>query len=220
MLKINYYIHIILHSKYKKLIEYLLILIIYITCLEGHYTYCMNNGLVPEIAEPKVPVVRGIQPLTPLQIEVSKFLGYDDIIKQQKTIIQEQKVQIAHLNFNNTLRNETVPLIEIRTLPLLQRTVDMLTEQDTQMRAIFSNTRTQLLVTPDGNRVIMTEEEADRLNRLFTEKETEIRRLKNENEFSSSTILFFLSLALIGYTSAWSFYGISPLKLFLGPIKW
>lgn len=88
MLKLNYYSHLLLNSPYRIIVICLVNVIIYLSFNYNIISHCMFEGVLPVVAEPKVPVIRGYQPMTPLQKEISMFLGYEDIIKEQKSKIE------------------------------------------------------------------------------------------------------------------------------------
>lgn len=221
MAALNYYLHYILNSRYLLIINTIIVFFIFIIIKEGHYAFCMNDTNIPNIAEPKIPVVRGIQILTPLQMEVSKFLGYTETIQQQEQIISEQQEQINRLASNQEIVNRIMPFLQDNTFTQIHEILNSYIQQNDLINDIFNNQGVERFILPDGrSRIVLSLEELDRINNRLTEQHNRISRLTNDNLATNSLSWWFFGIAFLGYYSAWAFYGISPLKLFLGPIKW
>lgn len=94
---LNYKIHLILNSRYLLYINLFIILVIYTALYSNKIVLCMNDTNITNIAEPKVSVVRDLQVMTPLQREVSEFLGVAETIQKQNAIIAEQEATISQL---------------------------------------------------------------------------------------------------------------------------
>ena len=103
MNKINYYTHLLLHSPYRILVIFFINFLIYLSFHYNTISYCMNDNNLPEIAEPKVPLVRGIQPLTPLQMEISKFLNDAEILDTKNKLIAKQESLIQEIKQESIL---------------------------------------------------------------------------------------------------------------------
>ena len=97
MSHINYIAHLILNSNYRIFIQLAILFIFYSFIYSNQIVYCMNDTNITNIAEPKVSVVRGLQVMTPLQREVSEFLGVAETIQKQNAIIAEQEATISQL---------------------------------------------------------------------------------------------------------------------------
>lgn len=110
MLQLNYYFHLLLNSRYLPIINSFIVFIIYLTMREGHFTFCMNDTHIPEVAEPTVPIVRGIQILTPLQMEIGKFLNDAEIIEDQSKIIASQEAAILGLQQEIEVQKRVIKL--------------------------------------------------------------------------------------------------------------
>lgn len=105
MLKLNYFIHLILNSRYKLFINLFILLTIYIVLYGNNTVFCMNDnsnlGSVPEIAEAK-ETIRPSQQLLAIKREIMTYAGSNaylfDRIEEQTKLIEEQKDLITSLN--------------------------------------------------------------------------------------------------------------------------
>lgn len=102
MKQLNYIAHKLLISRYFLFINLFIILAIYTFLYGNKIALCMNDTNISNIAEPKVSVVRSLQVMTPLQREVSEFLGVAETIQKQNLIIAEQEATINQLKTKQT----------------------------------------------------------------------------------------------------------------------
>lgn len=102
MVKLKYYGHLVSNSKYNLLMTLCVILIIYGCFYSGDIIYCMNNGDIPSIAEPKrpTPVLRVSEhkPLTHVEQavinQVHEYIGTQQIIENQEKKIEELTINL------------------------------------------------------------------------------------------------------------------------------
>jgi len=103
MLNLNYYIHVLLQSKYKIFINLFLLIIIYSLLYSQQFIHCMNEGdLLPDVAEAK-PAIRRRTNLS--HFEQSIIQNIDSFIGD-KLFIQEQKNEIARLTHELEFQKE------------------------------------------------------------------------------------------------------------------
>lgn len=194
MQNINYYISLILSSRYLPIINSFLGLIILLIMREGHYAFCMNETNIPDIAEPKVPIVRGLQVLTPLQMEISKFLDDAKIIEDQNKVIVSQEASIQRLQHENELRKRAIQSYRDSYGTIIRR----LDSYKTKYLNLFSENQSKVIRLHgiDGvtqKRYVLTPEDHDRL----------ISRL---NTYSTYSLLLSVGVILIGGYYMWDHF--------------
>lgn len=86
--KINYFIHFLLHSKYKIVVQLFVLLIVYYC---STYTYCMNN---PSF----------------VQDEIQPFLVQEQIIAEQQRQINDLQAQNRLLELESSIKTENLRL--------------------------------------------------------------------------------------------------------------
>lgn len=95
MLQVNYYLHLLLTSKYKLLLNFFIILVIYSICSDNKIIYCMNEGSdIPVTAEAKPLITRPRVELTNIEQFIHRNI---DSYVGDKAIISSQQEEIARL---------------------------------------------------------------------------------------------------------------------------
>lgn len=109
MLFINYQIHLLLTSKHKILITFLVYLIFYITLKNTHLALCMTEGNdLPSIAEAK-PITRPRVELTNVEQLISRNI---DSYIGDKALILSQQEEIARLAKDIEFHKELLKAID------------------------------------------------------------------------------------------------------------
>lgn len=111
MLKLNYFIHLLLISKYRLLIHIVILALIYLSIYGDNIIYCMNENTdaIPSPKRPRSPEVSGlakeiedyIVPLTSVQDELAQVKAElketRDALRVQEDLVSERDGQIYNL---------------------------------------------------------------------------------------------------------------------------
>lgn len=105
MLKLNYYIHLLLVSNYRLLIHIAILVLVYFCIYDNKIGYCMNDNIntieTPIIAEAKDVINRPSQQLLAIKREILTYAGgqahFIERLDEQARIIEEQKSTITEM---------------------------------------------------------------------------------------------------------------------------
>lgn len=100
---LNYYLHLLLHSKYKTIINFLLISSLYIILKNSPFVFCMTEGNeIPSIAETKTIVEANIESKKEIPKELNCAISsMSEKISEQRDEILNLKAKVRYLNAEN-----------------------------------------------------------------------------------------------------------------------
>lgn len=86
MIQLNYYVHLILNSKYRLLFTFLIYILIYFFVRSAHVSFCMNTDVsIPDISETRA---RPSHQVLAIRNEIANLAGQTEQIQQQTIAIE------------------------------------------------------------------------------------------------------------------------------------
>lgn len=153
MLKLNYFIHLLLNSNYRLLIHISVLVLIYFCIYDTKIGCCMNNNInvieTPIIAEAKDVINRPSQQLLAIKREIVTYAGghahFIERLDEQTRIIEEQKSVISEM------QNEIIRLKkDVEIGKMHEREMDDLNIYKKQMEQYRNSLKHDISVAKQG----------------------------------------------------------------------